>query len=255
MNATSPRQQDVQRFADMLSASQRIAFLTGAGMSTESGIPDFRSASGIYAKRANESVFDVRAFERDPSSFFAFAKTFYAEVRRAEPNAGHRAITALQQRFGKHVDVATQNIDTLHQRAGAENVYPVHGTVDTVTCTRCGDQQYTDTIWDDVDAGIIPRHVKCGGVYKPDIVFFGEMLPIETLRNAERAIETADLVVVLGTSLTVYPAAALPMGRRAGVPLVIVNRTSTALDDSAALCFRDAIGTILPAAIALMDEA
>lgn len=239
----------VRRFGELLGAARRVAFLTGAGMSTESGIPDFRSGTGTYATRASENIFDIDAFRRDPAPFYAFARTFVAEVMAARPNAGHLAITDVQDRLGKEVAVATQNIDLLHQQSGTRRVYPVHGTMENATCTDCGDQVRTATLWPVICAGGVPRH-HCGGVYKPDIVFFGEMLPEMVLAGAREAFVAADLVVVLGTSLSVYPAAALPDVRRRGTPLVIVNRTATGLEDRAALVFHGAIGTILPAAVA-----
>ena len=240
----------IQQFSHLLGNAGTIAFLTGAGMSTESGIPDFRSPSGLYARRVSEAVFDVQTFERTPEAFYDFAREFFPDLMGASPNAGHLAIVQLQEQFAKRVCVVTQNIDTLHQQAGSDPVYPVHGTMETVTCTRCGDEQYTDTIWGTVAAGRIPWHVKCNGVYKPDIVFFGEMLPAATLMAAEKAMAAADLLVVLGTSLTVYPASMLPSYRRSDCALVIVNQVPTDLDDQATLVFHDSIGNVLSRAMA-----
>jgi NAD-dependent deacetylase len=239
----------VERFGELLRLARRIAILTGAGISTESGIPDFRSGTGVYATRASESIFDIEQFRHDPRPFFQFARTFFAEVAAAQPNAGHLAIAALEKWEGKEVDVATQNIDVLHQRAGTRRLHAVHGTLDSATCTGCGDQVAAAAVWATVTSGGVPWH-GCGGVYKPDIVFFGEMLPEAVLWRARHAFETADVAIVLGTSLTVYPAAALPEFRRRGVPLVIVNRTATQLDTQAALVFRESIGTVMPAALA-----
>ncbi|NLF17426.1 MAG: NAD-dependent deacylase [Lentisphaerae bacterium] len=237
------------RLAGLLAGARRIAVLTGAGMSTESGVPDFRSAAGLYATRVSEEIFDIEAFRRAPEGFYAFARTFFAEVRSAQPNPGHRALAELQGLPGKEVTVATQNIDTLHQQAGTAGVLPVHGTLETSTCLRCGHRVSTESLWPAVAAGGVPRH-DCGGVYKPDIVFFGEMLPEDVLERARRAFERADLAVVLGTSLAVYPAAMLPELRRPGVPLAIVNRGATGLDDRSTLVCHEAIGEVLPAAVA-----
>jgi len=252
--APLPEPEAVAHLTGLLRQAQRIAFVTGAGMSTESGIPDFRSSSGLYATGTAESTFDLEAFKRDPGPFYRFALGFFDRIMAATPNAGHRAIAELQDRLGKTVDVATQNIDLLHQQAGTRCVHPVHGTIATATCTECGAQVPGDSIWATVRAGRIPWH-GCGGVLKPDVVFFGEVLPEEVLWRARRAVTAADLVVVLGTSLTVHPAAMLPGFRRHGVPVVVVNRTPTVLDAEAALVFRAAIGSVLPPAVAAIRDA
>ncbi len=248
---TSPLPSDraaVERLAELIRGAGRIAFVTGAGMSTESGIPDFRSATGLYATGTPESIFDLDAFRRDPGPFFRYARGLFEAILAARPNAGHRAIAALQDRAGKEVDVATQNIDTLHQQAGTRRVYPLHGTVEWATCTGCGDRVAGESLWDVVRAGRVPWH-SCGGVYKPDVVFFGEPLPEKTLWQARCAVAAADLVLVLGTSLTVYPAALLPGFRRRGAPVVVVNRTETPLDREAAVVFRRSIGEVLTEAV------
>jgi NAD-dependent deacetylase len=233
----------------MIRRAERIACLTGAGMSTESGIPDFRSREGLYNTVTSESLFDIRAFDRDPERFYRLSRTFYEDMLKAEPNAGHRALAALEHEHGKQVDIATQNIDMLHQKAGCTHVYPVHGTTETATCRRCGEQRYTDDIWEDVRAGRLPIHTRCGGLFKPDIVFYGEMLPPEMLMRSEIAIGRADLLLVMGTSLVVYPAAALPQARRSDCMLAIVNRTPTGLDGEAGLVIHGSIGDVLDAAL------
>lgn len=247
--AARPDAEALAAFSALLRGASRLAFVTGAGMSTESGIPDFRSATGLYSTGTAESTFDLEAFQRDPTPFYRFALDFFDRIMAATPNAGHRAITELQDRLGKSVDVVTQNIDLLHQQAGTRRVHPVHGTTATATCTECGAQVPGGSIWATVRAGRIPWH-GCGGVFKPDVVFFGEMLPEEVMWQARSAVAAADLVVVLGTSLTVYPAAMLPGFRRRGVPVVIVNRTATPLDGEAERVFREPIGSVLPAAVA-----
>lgn len=235
--------------AGFLRASRRLAFLTGAGMSTESGIPDFRSANGLYASGISEDVFDLETFHRRPEHFYAFARQFLGEIRRARPNPGHFAIAAFEHEFGKDVAVATQNIDTLHQQAGSGRVYPVHGTIETCHCCRCGASMPSRDLWPTIERGQVPRHELCEGVFKPDIVFFGELLPEGSFGAAENAIREADLLVVAGTSLAVYPAAALPSARRHDSRLVIINRTPTALDARADLLFAESIGDVLGAAV------
>ncbi len=229
--------------------AERVVFLTGAGMSTESRIPDFRSPTGLYAGGVNEDVFDIDVFRSRPEVFYEFAHRFLDTVRRARPNAGHRAMAALARRPGKRVDVITQNIDTLHQDAGSPLVHPVHGTLATSHCVRCDVRVPTSDLWPAIEAGTVPRH-HCGGVFKPDIVFFGEPLPEVAFDAAEYAVRRADLLVIAGTSLAVYPAAGLPQGRPRACRLVVINRSPTPLDQEAELIFRDSIGDVLSAAVA-----
>lgn len=239
----------LERFAGQLSGSKRIVFLTGAGMSTESGIPDFRSSTGLYRSGVSENVFDLNAFYKNPSGFYAFAVKFYPLIRDARPNAAHYAIAALARRPDKNVKVVTQNIDLLHQKAGVKTVYPVHGTVATSRCLKCAETVNTETLYPLIEKENIPRHENCGGVFKPDIVFFGEMLPKDIFAGAQEAISAADLLVVAGSSLQVYPAAGLPDCRRPECRLVIVNQTETALDNEADILFRAGVGEILPPAV------
>lgn len=215
-----------------------VAVLTGAGISTASGIPDFRSAGGVYSDERNVNVFDLPAFQRDPSIFYRFARRFYPQVRRdAEPNAAHHAL-AEWQRQGLDVTVITQNVDDYHQRAGSDPVYTVHGNFILSTCRDCGSQVETEVLFPIIERGDIP-HCSCGGVYKPNITFFGEMLPEVDWTASVNTISHADLVLVLGTSLTVYPAASLPAYRPAGSKLVIINRDPTSLDADADLVIHD----------------
>lgn len=250
--STDPQfQPGVQALRRLLSEAERIVFLTGAGMSTESGIPDFRSSSGLYASGASEDLFDIDAFRRRPERFYASGRVFLGAIRKAKPNPGHRAIARLEHERRKPVSVVTQNIDELHQQAGSTTVYPVHGTLGTFTCLRCQTRVKADELWPQVEAGQVPRHDAhgCDGTFKPDIVFFNEQLPEDVFAGARAAIRAADLLVVAGTSLTVYPAAALPSVRRAGCRLVVINQTPTHLDDEAGLLFRDPAGCVLAAAV------
>lgn len=242
----------ISRLASSFRDARRVVFLTGAGMSTESGIPDFRSSTGIYASLTSAQIFDLAAFRQDPAPFFDFARTFFGEMRTAKPNAGHLAITRLQDEWAKHVTVATQNIDQLHQKAGTGTVLALHGTTEWCTCQGCGHQCRTDGLWPHVAAGTVPIHQACGGVFKPDIVFFGEMLPEDALFGAQAAIQRADLLVICGTSLTVYPAAGLPAARREDCRLAIINRTPTPLDGHADFVFRENIGETLSAVLEAM---
>ncbi len=223
----------VETLREWIFAANKIAVLTGAGISTASGIPDFRSASGIYSDERNVNVFDLDAFNRDPSIFYNFAREFYPRVRDAEPNVAHKAIAALH-----HATVITQNVDDYHQRAGSAPVYTVHGNHIFSTCRACGAEVKTETLFPIIGKGEIPR-CACGGVYKPNITFFGEMLPDYDWRQSVKAMSEADLVLVLGTSLQVYPAAGLPGYRPWNARLVIVNRDPTPMDREAQLVIHD----------------
>ncbi|MDX9982259.1 MAG: Sir2 family NAD-dependent protein deacetylase, partial [Lentisphaeria bacterium] len=177
--------------------------------------------------------------------------TFFGELWNAEPNPGHRALARLETEFGKRVDIATQNIDTLHQRAGSTRVHPLHGTIDTMSCPRCGAGCSSLDARPDLEAGRLPR-CACGAVWKPDIVFFGEMLPEHAMADALAAMRRADLVLVLGTSLAVYPAAMLPSHRAPAARLVLVNLTPTPLDREADLVCRKPAGALLGQAIDIL---
>jgi NAD-dependent deacetylase len=214
-----------------VSRARRVAVLTGAGVSTASGIPDFRSPGGLYADDRNANVFDIAEFKRDPTFFYDFARRFYPLLAKAAPAAAHRVLAGWT-RPGRTVTIATQNIDDLHERAGSTGVQHVHGTVSTCTCQRCGLPCRTTDIEAEIFADGIP-HCACGGVWKPDITFFGELLPEEAWDAASAAMREADLVLAVGTSLAVYPAASLPSMRPGSTPLAIINRDDTGCDDTA----------------------
>lgn len=239
------RAADSGALAQRVRGAARVAVLTGAGVSTASGIPDFRSASGLYADPRNANVFDIDAFDADPAGYYAFARTFYPMVWNAQPNAAHRVLARWEQ-AGRAVEIATQNIDDLHQRAGSRRVYAVHGDFARSTCRRCGHGVVTRSLAGQVAAGEVPR-CACGGVYKPDITFFGERLPAAAWQEAVGAMARADLVLVLGTSLAVQPAAALPSYRRTSAAVVVVNRDPTWLDAEADLVFSDPVEEVLAA--------
>lgn len=227
----------VEQLAEWVKSAERIVALTGAGISTGSGIPDFRSASGIYSNSQNVNVFDLPAFNRDPSIFYTFARKFYPQVRDAQPNAAHSALAAWQRR-GKEIAVVTQNVDDYHQRAGSSPVYTVHGNHIHSTCQTCSERVVTEELYPLIEKGEIPR-CSCGGVFKPDITFFGEMLPEYDWNAAVDVISRCDLLLVLGTSLLVYPAAGLPGYRPWNAKMVIINRDPTPLDHEAQLVIND----------------
>ena len=239
----------IRRFAELLADAPKIAALTGAGISTESGIPDFRSSTGVY-QTTSEAVFSIDFFRENPGEFYRIFGPFYAQTVAAAPNAGHVALADLE-RLGKKVEIVTQNIDALHSAAGSTFVWEIHGTLRTSSCVLC-DRSFEPSVFGaTVATGQIPRCPECGGVLKPDIVFFGEALPERALAGAQRAMWETRLLLVLGTSLQVYPAAGLPRECDADVPFVVVNQTPTPLDRFATLVFRESIGDVLPRAVEL----
>ena len=230
-----------RRLHKLVEASENIVFFGGAGVSCESGIPDFRSTDGLYHQEYRwppEEILSHDFFERRPEEFFRFYrdKMLYPQ---AKPNAAHLALARLE-RDGRLKAVVTQNIDGLHQAAGSKNVLELHGSVHRNHCKRCGAFYALDDV---LRSAGVPR-CGCGGVIKPDVVLYGEALDAATLTAAARAISRADLLLVGGTSLNVYPAAGL-LRYFSGASLVVINKTPTPADARADLVIQDAIGHVL----------
>ena len=220
--------------------SQRIVFFGGAGVSTESGIPDFRSVDGLYSQRFDyppETIISHSFYERNPEYFFRFYREKMLPLG-FEPNITHRKL-AQWEREGKLSAVVTQNIDGLHQKAGSEKVFELHGSVLRNYCTRCGKFHSAQFV---KEAAGIPR-CACGGIVKPDVVLYEEGLDAATLEGSIDAICRADLLIVAGTSLTVYPAAGLLRYYR-GDRLVLINRDETPYDSQADLVFHENLGEV-----------
>lgn len=229
--------------SDLIDKAKRVVFFGGAGVSTESGIPDFRSAHGLYTKdRSYEDMLSIRFFLNQPDDFWQFYKSvmLYPD---AKPNAGHYALVRLEQRQ-KLKAIVTQNIDGLHQLAGSQKVYELHGTVSSNTCLKCGRKYDLAYV---ISTKGTPR-CECGGLIRPDIVFYGEALNDHVTDAAIRAIMDCDLLIVGGTSLTVYPAAGLLNYRKSG-KLVLINRDETPFDSRADLVIRDPIAKVLDESI------
>lgn len=220
--------------------SRNIVFFGGAGVSTESGIPDFRSVDGLYSQKFDyppEVIISHSFYERRPEYFF----NFYREKMLPlgfEPNITHKVLARWEEE-GKLAAVVTQNIDGLHQKAGSMKVYELHGSVLRNYCVRCGKFHTAQFV---KDAPGVPR-CACGGIVKPDVVLYEESLDDRTVEGSIHAIAKADLLIVAGTSLTVYPAAGLVNYYR-GNRLVLINRDATGYDSSADLVFHDSLGTI-----------
>ena len=220
--------------------SSRIVFFGGAGVSTESGIPDFRSTDGLYSQKFDyppETNISHTFYARKPDYFFRFYREKMLPLG-FEPNITHKVLAAWEQQ-GKLSAVVTQNIDGLHQKAGSKKVYELHGSVLRNYCTCCGKFYSADFVR---DAAGVPR-CDCGGTVKPDVVLYEESLDQKTIEKSVMAIHNADLLIVAGTSLTVYPAAGLIDYYR-GNRLVLINRDATPYDNRADLVFHESLGKI-----------
>lgn len=220
--------------------SSRMVFFGGAGVSTESGIPDFRSMDGLYHQKFEyppETIISHSFYLRNPAYFFRFYREKMLPLG-FEPNITHKKLAQWEQE-GKLAAIVTQNIDGLHQKAGSKRVYELHGSVLRNYCTRCHRFYPAEFIRDAQD---IPR-CSCGGIVKPDVVLYEESLDSDTVEKSIAAIENADLLMVAGTSLTVYPAAGL-LRYYSGNRLVLINRDATPYDDRADLVIHDSLGTV-----------
>jgi NAD-dependent deacetylase len=226
--------------AALIREYQPCVVLTGAGISTESGIPDFRSPTGLWAKYDPMDYAAIHAFRADPARVWEFYALRYEALTRAEPNSGHRALAELERR-GLVQAVITQNIDMLHERAGTRELVEVHGSIRTASCPRCG-RTYTAA---DVLARLpVPGCDDDGAVLKPDVVFFGELLPETEIDRAFELARGAELLLVVGSTLEVHPVAGLPLEAKR---FAIVNVGPTALDHHAVLRVEGKAGEILPA--------
>lgn len=232
----------VQQLQQKINAAHRIVFFGGAGVSTESGIPDFRSQDGLYHQQYDvppETILSRTYFDRHPAEFYRFYRNKMICLT-AKPNAAHKKLAELEQ-AGRLLAVVTQNIDGLHQMAGSRNVLELHGSVHRNICRSCG--AVYDAEWVMMTNGI-PHCDKCGGMVKPDVVLYEESLSEDVLTRSISAIASADLLIVGGTSLVVYPAAGL-LRYFQGDSLVLINRDATQMDKMADLCIRDAISAVM----------
>ena len=230
----------IETLKQWISESSNIVFFGGAGVSTESGIPDFRSVDGLYNQKFDflpEEIISHDFFVKHPEEFFRFYKEKMLPLG-FEPNITHRVLARWEEE-GKLSAVVTQNIDGLHQKAGSKRVYELHGSVLRNYCRKCNKFHSAEFIKESVG---VPR-CECGGIVKPDVVLYGEGLDQNTMERAILAIHKADLLIVAGTSLTVYPAAGLVRVYR-GKRLVLINRDETPYDDYADLVFHESLGKI-----------
>ncbi len=227
---TTPFDDTLRRLAHSLRSAHRAVVLTGAGVSTDSGIPDFRSSAGLWRDADPMRFATQDGFLRDPVGFYAFWREHLGALASVRPNVTHEVV-ALLERDGLASAVATQNIDGLHQTAGSKNVHEVHGTFRTVRCLECGVREPSARAFSIRDRA--PRCRVCGGLVRPDVVLFGEALG-PAFEDATEEIQRADFLLVLGSSLEVAPVSELvPLAASRGMPVAIVNRESTSHDDEA----------------------
>jgi NAD-dependent deacetylase len=221
--------------ACLIRERQPCVVLTGAGMSTESGLPDFRSATGIWAEVDPYEVATIDAFRRDPERVWGWYGPRIQSFLDVEPNRGHLALAALEQ-AGLVEAVVTQNIDTLHSRAGSREVVEVHGSIRRAVCLSCGLPEPLDGVLEQLAEAPVPRCRACAEIVKPDVVLFGELLPAAAMARAERLAREASLLLVVGSSLQVWPVAELPGETlAAGGAVAILNREPTGYDGRAEL--------------------
>jgi NAD-dependent deacetylase len=235
----------VERLADLLRDRQPCVVLTGAGVSTESGIPDFRSPGGLWEQFDPLEYGSIQAFRADPAKVWRFYAPRFSVLTEAEPNDAHRALAELE-RAGLVQALVTQNIDLLHERAGSRDVVEVHGSIRTSTCPACGARYDLARVLELLAGSGAPACPACGAILKPDVVFFGELLPAEAIDRAYTLARGAGLLLVVGSALEVHPVASLPDETlNAGGALAIVNRGPTAFDARAELKLDAAAGETL----------
>ena len=224
---------------DAIEKSANLTAFTGAGVSTFSGIRDFRGKNGLYNDEDADKIFDLNYFMRDPSFYYSKTKDFIYNIEEKNPGPVHKMLAGLESEH-RIKTVITQNIDLLHQKAGSLDVIEVHGSPSTHRCLGCGKQFDFREIANLVQQDIVPSCPDCGGIIKPDITFFGEALPAHAIERAFDVAAESDLMLVLGSSLVVQPAASIPLQTvRSGGRIVIVNDMPTPLDDYAWKIFPD----------------
>ncbi|MCL6494258.1 MAG: NAD-dependent deacylase [Ignavibacterium sp.] len=238
-----------KEFIDKLSESKRIVFFTGAGISAESGIPTFRGKDGIWNKLKPEELANFNAFLRNPQMVWEWYNHRKKIIHDSKPNAGHLAIAEFEKYFDD-VAVVTQNIDNLHRRAGSTKIYELHGNIERNYCIKCH-TFYNEEL--EFSEGV-PK-CKCGGLIRPDVVWFGEFLPADQLEESEKAAIRSDMFFVVGTSAVVYPAAGLVYtAKRSGSFIVEVNIEETEVTSIADVSFFGEAGKVLPAILEKVKE-
>lgn len=238
----------LQTAADLLRSARHAVVFTGAGISTPSGIPDFRSANtGLWERFDPMQVASLEVFRSRPQRFYNWLRPLLQGIWSVQPNAAHQALARLEE-AGVIKAVITQNIDDLHQRAGSHHVYEVHGSLRTMTCNHCRETYPADQFQEQLNAAdLMPHCPGCQRILKPDITLFGEMLPMQVWEEAEQHCKRADVILVAGSSLEVWPAASLPdLAVERGAKLIINNLSPTYLDSSAAVLLPHDVAEAIP---------
>jgi NAD-dependent deacetylase len=228
----------------LIRRSKRIVALSGAGISTEAGIPDFRGPGGMWEDPVLLEQLSASGFNRNPEGFYQSSLKLFSAIARAEPTLAHRLLVRLEH-LGKIEAVVTQNIDGLHHRAGSTRVHELHGTLRTGHCTTCRTGYEMSRFYSEIECGRLklPRCESCGAPIKPDVVLFEDILPADAWDGSVAAVQKCDLMLICGSSLVVYPAAELPMiALSAGAQLVIVNLEGTSYDGVAAVTVQARLG-------------
>jgi NAD-dependent deacetylase len=249
-------QMSIRCAADIIRNSRRGVVLTGAGISTPSGIPDFRSPdSGLWEKYDPFEVASLNSFRYDPTRFYNWMHGLASTIINAKPNFAHISLAHLQE-LGYAQTIITQNIDALLQRAGASNVLEVHGSIKQMSCTRCFEQYDSQLFLEDyLHNGTIPICPLCGGVLKPDLILMGEQLPVKIWLKAQEASRECDLMIVAGSSLEVLPVASLPMrALENGAHLILINFSQTYLDERADVVLHENVAEVLPSIVEMVEE-
>jgi NAD-dependent deacetylase len=241
--------------AKLLSTARRGLVFTGAGVSAESGIPTFRGEGGLWTKYDPVKVASISYFMADPSAYWKVSKDRGRVALAARPNSGHHALAALEA-AGHLVAVATQNTDGLHQESGSRHVIELHGSSRTVQCLDCGNREPRGEVQARLDLEMPPRCRLCGGTFlKPTVVLFGEPLPQQAIQEAFALAHQADVMLVVGSSLVVYPAAEIPvLAVRSGAHMILINAEPTRLDELADVVIRGKSGEVLPEIVDLINE-
>lgn len=243
----SPYEAKLEQAADLLRGARYAVALTGAGIGTPSGIPDFRSpTSGLWALDDPFEVASMVGFRHNPQHFFDWIRPLARRMLAAQPNPAHRALAWMEAQGIIH-SVITQNIDVLHTRAGSQTIYELHGHIRTATCVECFRKVETAGILEAfIETGEIPRCQHCGGVLKPDVILFGEAMPVRVLRAAQREARICDVMLIVGSSLEVVPASNLPVIAQAhGAELIVVNYDETFVDADAAVVLHEDVAVVL----------
>lgn len=243
----------IDELVERIRGGHRMVALTGAGVSTESGIPDFRSAGGLWENTDPMRVASIQGFLDDPEGFYRFWREKFAALTHAEPNVAHRVLATLEGRH-KLASVITQNIDGLHRKAGSQRVHEVHGSFQRARCLRCGTNYPISEVFEQSRRWEVPHCDMCGGLIKPDVVLFGEMLP-DAFQLATRDVSQADTLLVLGSSLEVHPVAGLvPQAKASGASVVLVNRDEGPYDQLADLVVQGELGELMRAVESRLDH-